>query len=305
MLKKIKLPLVSIIIPAYNAERFVAQSIESMLAQTYKNIEIIVVDDGSADKTYSVAKRYERKNPKVKVILHKKNQGEPFAANTAFRATRGEFIARMDADDIAYPERIELQVNYMLAHPEIILLGTQAQVIDENGQVTGKKTFPLTHDKIYKAYATYHPVLHPACMFRRSLLPHKDRLMDVGYAPNDDYNTFFGFLRYGKFANLPQTLMGYRVHGSNISLVHARSKVYNFMRIRTRAVLKLGYKPTPLSILVCGLQALFVTIMPEAWIVPAYSVFRGMLSFEYILEKIRSVGRTKPSTALSPATSTE
>ena len=145
-----KKPLVSVIMPVYNGSLFVGEAIESILEQTYEPLELVIVDDASTDSTPEILRFYKNKFPKIiTVVSLSKNHGDSAAANIAFKKVRGEFIARMDADDIAHPQKIELQVKYMKAHPEVIVLGTQADVINAENEIVGRKNFPLTHKKIY------------------------------------------------------------------------------------------------------------------------------------------------------------
>ncbi|MBI3289946.1 glycosyltransferase [Candidatus Microgenomates bacterium] len=281
MQKLIKNPLVSVIMPVYNGSFFVTEAIESILAQTYKPLEFIIVDDCSRDSTPGILEQYKKRFPEaLRVISLKKNLGGAGSAavNAVLHKAKGKFIARMDSDDIAHPQKIELQVKYMLAHPEVIVLGTQADVINGENEIVGKKNFPLTHKKIYESFAVVNPMLHPSCMFRRALLPSKDKLYENKFEPNDDYYTFFKFLNYGKFANLPQPLFYYRVHGNNISLQNPKSKFQNSLMIRKLAINTLGYVPTNRGKILTFAQRVLISILPEKIIVPLYMLFRGMLS---------------------------
>lgn len=278
-------PLVSVLIPVYNGSKFIGEAVESILNQTYANIELIVVNDGSKDNTQSILNSYLKIYPhKLKLISYKKNKGESAAANVGFLASKGDFIARMDADDISYPERIKAQVEFMLTHPEVIVVGSQANVIDENGNVTGKKTFPCDHKSIYNIYSIYHPMLHPSCMFRRSLLPYKNKLWENIHEPNDDYYTLFGLLNHGQFANLPEKLVGYRIHSGNKSLQNARSKVFHALQVRIDAVRYFGYKPPVWAIFINLVQFVGALILPERLIVTGYFALRGMASSSSILK---------------------
>lgn len=270
-------PLVSIIIPAYNAESFISQSLDSIINQTYKNWKLLIVDDYSSDNTPKIIKNYQKLYPnKIKAILLKKNIGDCSASNIAFAKTKGEFIARMDADDIALPERLEKQVEFLTQNPKVIVLGSQATVINKDGKEVGKKIFPLTHKQIYKTYGRCNPMVHPSCMFRKSLLPSQKKLYNIGYEPNDDYHTFFELLNYGEFANLPLYLIKYRVHGNNISLKNPKRNIFNAFRIRIKAILFMHYKPTPFAILANLAYFFGSLLLPERLIVPTYLLYRGM-----------------------------
>jgi glycosyltransferase involved in cell wall biosynthesis len=113
-------PLVSVVIPTYNYARFVSEAVDSVLAQTYPSLEVVVVDDGSTDDTREVLARY---GDRIRYI-YQPNAGLPAARNTGIKAARGEFIGLLDSDDVFHPRKFELQMRYMLAHPEVGMLAT-------------------------------------------------------------------------------------------------------------------------------------------------------------------------------------
>lgn len=274
-----KKSLVSVIMPVYNGSLFVAEAIESILQQTYKPLELIIVNDASTDSTADILRAYKNKFSRlIRVINSGQNHGDCASANIAFKKSRGEFITRMDADDIAHPQKVELQVKFMKTHPNVIVLGTQADVINAENEIVGQKSFPQTHKEIYKNFAVLNPMLHPSCMFRRSLLPVQGYLYESGYKPNDDYITFFKLLNYGKFANLPQKLLYYRVHGNNISLQHPKANFKNSLRIRKNAIATLSYKQSLKGKFLMLSQLVLISLMPEKIIVPLYMLLRGMLN---------------------------
>lgn len=271
--------LVSVVMPVYNAQKFLAAAIESIVKQTYKNIELIIVDDGSTDDSPKIIKYYKSKYPSlIKNYRLKKRSNEAGngAVNAVLKKAKGVYLARMDADDVAHPQRIEKQVRFMENNPEIIVVGTQARVIDENGQVIGKKTNPTSHKDIYQKYAIVHPIVHSSCMIRRSLLPNQNRLYELKGGINDDYYTFFRLLSYGRFANLPEYLTDYRVHGNNISLRHLKKRYKVINNIRKQAVEQFGYQMSWLAKVVIVFQSFLVTILPDNVIDNLYLISRGM-----------------------------
>lgn len=274
-----KQPLVSVIMPVFNAQDFLAEAIESIVNQTYKNIELIIVDDKSTDNSWQIIKEYQAKYPKIVKPLRLNKRVDSAgngAANIGFKQAKGEFIARMDADDISLPQRIAKQVCFMKKHPNIILQGTQAYVIDASGKIMGKKNVPISHQEIYKAFGIFHPMIHPSCMIRRKLLPHKDRIYENKFGVNDDYYTFFKFLNYGQFANLSEPLIKYRIHDKNASLENPREKFINSIRVRTAAIRKFGYKPSVKAMLLTVAQIITVFLLPQRLVVPVYMKIRGI-----------------------------
>lgn len=265
--------------PVYNAAEFLVKAIESVLDQTYRNFEFLIVDDGSTDDSWKIINSFQKKYPKlIKTFRLKKNTNAAGngAVNVIIPKAKGEFIARMDADDVAHPQRIERQVKFLLNHPEVILAGTQAKVINAEGEVIGEKSYPLTHEKIYKKYAEIHPIIHPSCMIRRSLLPHKNKLYEMKCGVNDDYYTFFRLLNYGRFANLPEYLLSYRIHKGNSSLQDLKKKYANISNVRKIAQKKFGYQVSWKAKAVIYLQDILVNLIPEEMLVSVYLFVRGM-----------------------------
>lgn len=278
-------PLVSVIMPAHNAEAYVSEAINSLLRQTYSNIEIILVDDRSTDRSWEILQDYARRFPKkIRAVRTKRktNAAGNGAMNYGFRFAKGEFIARMDADDISYPERIEKQVLHMLAHPEVFVLGTQADIIDANGATIGEKRFPIDHDVIYEQYGILHPIVHPSVMIRRSLLPRKNKIYEMVWDVNDDYYTFFKFLHIGAFHNLPEKLIAYRVHGKNASLQEPKKKFWNSVRIRLSAIQTFQYRMSLRAWILLAIQCVIVGVLPERLIVPLYLCIRGMMKISRV-----------------------
>ncbi len=289
MKKQTHKPLVSVIMPVYNAGLFLAESIESILNQTYKNFEFIIVDDGSIDDSWNIIQKYAKKDRRIRALRFRKNHNEAGngAMNKVLKHATGEYIARMDADDVAHRYRLSRQVRFMENNPEVILCGTQARVINAAGEVVGDKSYPTDHDSIYRHYATVHPIVHPSCMIRRSMLPDKNKLYELRFGVNDDYYTFFKLMRYGKFANLPDRLVDYRIHGSNASLQNLKNLYQNISAIRQTAVVRFGYEMTLVSKITIYLQTLVVFLIPEKILTGVYLFIRGIdkeVMYHYIVD---------------------
>lgn len=173
-------PLVSVVIPVYNAGEFLAASIESILNQTYQNFEFIIINDASTDNSLKIINKYKKHHQKIKVISLKKNLncGGDLCANKGLKKAKGKYVARMDADDVAHPKRLETQIEFLEKNPGVFLVGSNAYVIDKKGNLIGNKLEPQTHESIYKSYFVIHPIIHPSCMYRRLLPPirHCERM---------------------------------------------------------------------------------------------------------------------------------
>jgi len=273
-------PKVSVYMPVFNAEDYVAEAIESVLNQTYKNLELIIVDDASKDSSWKIVSRYAKKYPtKIKAIRLKKNlnRGGDAAGNVAFTRSSGEYMARMDADDVAVPDRIEKQVAFLMEHPTFAVVGTSAHVVNKEGEIVGEKKMPLKHKDIYDEFFTFHPMIHPTIMVRKAALNGRKNLYRIEYGANNDYLTFIELISKGyRFANLNEKLLYYRVHGKNDSLVQVKSRFLNSLRIRYRAIREFGYKPSLRAVLKLIAQVILVTLLPERAIVPVYMIVRGI-----------------------------
>lgn len=240
---KVNMPLVSVVMPVKNGERFVAAAVESILNQTYKNYELLIVDDGSSDGTVEILNKYAKKYPgKVKVFYGKKSRGAFGAVNWILNKSRGKYLAPMDSDDVAYKDRLAKQAAFMEANKDVVVVGSQVEIIDGEGIVVGEKNLPTEHEQIYQDFARVHPMVHPAVMIRRSMLPTKNRLYHDRFGVNDDYFTLMTLLSSGRFANLPEVLLQYRVHGNNSSLKSLRFVARNTVAIRWAAIREYGYE---------------------------------------------------------------
>jgi len=274
-------PLVSVLMPVYNVQTYVSEAIESILRQTYKNYELIIVDDASTDDSWKIISEYKKKYPNkiiAKRLGKNRNAGGDIAGNMAFKISKGEYVARMDADDIAFPARFEKQVAYLQTHPKCMVLGSQAVVIDSNGEQIGKKRVPVSHGEIYEEYFKFHPMIHPTLMIRRSMVEGKD-LYDLRWLTNNDYLTFFGYLTDGKiFRNLGESLLYYRIHGKNDSLSGIKKKFINSLKTRWVAVTEFGYKPSVQAVMTLFIQTGAFIVLPEMMLYQIYLLVKKIIT---------------------------
>ncbi len=211
-------PLVSVVMPVHNAERFVGEAIASILGQTLERLELVVVDDGSTDRSGAIIGSFH--DPRLRVITQP-NAGIAAALNAGIAASRGALIARMDADDVALPERLAKQVAFMEAHPEVGLLGTWAVIEDEQGRVVGAHEHPADDALIRWSLLFDTPFVHPTMVIRRALFEQ------VGGYDGDpglfeDFNLWSRMIRHTCGANLPEHLLRYRLVGTSLSHVTTR-----------------------------------------------------------------------------------
>lgn len=288
-------PLVSVIMPVFNSARFLPEAIESILNQTYQNFEFIIIDDASTDNSLSIIKRYQKQYAhKIKVIelSHNLNCGGDACVNEGLKIAKGEYIARMDADDISYPTRLEKQVAYLEEYPRTFLLGSNADVIDKNSKIIGEKLEPTTHEEIYRSYLTFHPLIHPTCMIRR-INAGKRFSYAIHYSANNDYYTFFSLLCQGKrFANLPDKLIQYRIHDKNDTFFKMKEKYFNTLKIRLSMVFLYGYQPKLLDILTSIIQTILIVTLPEKILKQIYFIVKGISKPRFSGFKIPALSRS-------------
>lgn len=208
-------PTISIVMSVFNGERYLALAMESILNQTYGDYEFIIVNDGSSDKTEQIIKQYD--DQRIHYI-YQDNAGLPVALNKGIAAASGEYIVRMDADDISLPDRLEYQVKFMQDHPEIDLMGGQVYLIDENGHPAGVKLKPTDSNIVSSALEFACTINHPTYIVKKALY---DEL--GGYREQFIYAQDYDFLLRAKdmgatLANTENFLMNYRVLNTSVNV---------------------------------------------------------------------------------------
>ncbi|MDF0530641.1 glycosyltransferase [Tsukamurella sp. 8F] len=204
---------ISVVLPFYNAAATLSQAIESVLEQRGVPFELVLIDDGSSDGSPEIAARYAS-DPRVRLISHP-NKGLSASLNIGVEQARADLIARMDADDVSLPGRLEHQVQYLRENPDVVLLGGQMVRLVGDERTT-KSSFPVDHERIVSALLQgQHAISHPTVAFR------KDAVLEVGGYWNEglaeDWDLYLKLAEHGRLANLRDTVLDYRYHGSGIN----------------------------------------------------------------------------------------
>ncbi len=221
-------PLVSVLVATYNSENFIKDNLDSLISQTYKNIEIVVCDDASSDNTVSIVKKYQEKDERIKIIQNEKNLGITLNMNNGIKNCNGKYIAILDADDWAYPYRIEEQVKVMEENPEVALCSGYMDICDEELNVKTVREYPLENEDIRKAIVRYNPISHPASMWRTSELI-KTSLYNNRFPIARDYDLVVRISEFGEYKNIPKSLIKYRVRkGSETGKRTRQTQWYSF-----------------------------------------------------------------------------
>jgi glycosyltransferase involved in cell wall biosynthesis len=225
-------PLVSIAMPVRNNRKTLELAVRSIQEQTYKNWELLLIDDGSTDGTVERAGRCAAAEPRIRLIVDGKARGLPERLNQAISLCRGQFLARMDGDDVAYPERLERQLAYICTHPTVDLVGAGAIVFDDRGVPLGKRDCAEHHEAICARPSAGFPVVHPTFFgrieffrkyrYRAAAVRCEDQdlllrsysearpLLPGGMLKSQDQDLLVRSFKSARFANVPEILLGYR-----------------------------------------------------------------------------------------------
>lgn len=238
-------PLISVSMPAFNAEKYLALSIKSILSQTYSNFELIIYDDGSSDKTREIILKFS--DPRVKAIFSDVNEGLIFARNAIARNAKGKYLALMDADDIAEPDRFEKQVT-ALESGQCDLCGTAYWTFNESTGVRKNSKQRYSSADLRALLTVASPFCNPTIMGKLKIF------QEIPYLQENKHAEDYGFLveaslRGYKFKNLSKKLLTYRLHGSQVSMVHNEEARKVFLKVQKQYLngMKIGPEFCPRS----------------------------------------------------------
>lgn len=217
-------PAVSVLMPVFNAGAYLSEAITSVLDQTYRDFELIIINDGSTDTTLNILSAFST-DKRIRVINNDINLGLVATLNKGLSECKGIFIARMDADDICDLRRIERQVRFLNENLEISIVGGAIRFFHNIVQPYTFH-FPTTHDAIHASILFFCPLAHPAIMFRRTLIDNGLIRFDNNYRHAEDYHLWSRLLPQIKTANLPELVLHYRLHNSQVSS-NQSNKQYN------------------------------------------------------------------------------
>ncbi|MNH58444.1 putative glycosyltransferase EpsE [compost metagenome] len=270
--KKIDEPLVSVIIPVYNCEQYINTAVKSIVEQSYKNLEIIIIDDGSTDSTWDILTELKRHDKRIVTYRNKENLKIVGTLNLGIEKSNGIYIARMDGDDYREVDSIKQQVSYLEGHSDIVIVGGAIDVCDSEMNVINHRQYPADDSEIRAKIFRYNPFAHPAVVMRKSAL------VDTPYLLNwaEDYDLYFRLGNKGKFANLPATVLKLRTHPSSISQSKVSYQEYLTLYIRLKAVFEYGYTMT------IGDKIYFFLQLVSKWLMPIRFRF-------WLFNKIRAI----------------
>jgi hypothetical protein len=233
-------PAASVLMPVRDAAEFVREALDSILAQTVRDLEVIVVDDGSRDATPDILAEYVARDPRVRLV-RQEPRGLAAALNRAAEEARGELLARMDADDVALPHRLERQLGLLRARPRVGVVGSAFRFLGEAGRSVA---YPARDADIRRALETYNAIAHPTAVIRAAAL------REVGgyrLANAEDYDLWLRLAERWELANLSEPLLLYRHHPRQFSVSSIRAQAVGALAVQTAARARRAGRPDPLD----------------------------------------------------------
>ena len=230
-------PQVSVVMPVYNGERYLAEAIASILGQTYADFEFIIVDDGSTDGSAEIICEFAERDSRIHFVRLRRNQGEAWARNTGIADAKGKYVAMMDCDDVCLPDRLRKQMNYLEAHPEIDVIGITIWLVDQDLKPLAPIPVPLEHPLIVWGQFFGANIAHPVLLRREPLTAVGGYLERRSLCV--DKELWSRLLPISRFANLSDVLMLYRQHPQSSSIKHQKRQQAESAEILKRTLERL------------------------------------------------------------------
>ena len=271
-------PLVTVLLPAYNAEKYLAEAIESILSQTFRDIEFLIINDGSTDNSESIIKQYD--DPRIRYIKNEHNLKLVATLNKGVKLAKGKYIVRMDADDISHHDRIKKQVEYMERHPDIGVCGSFLYVFGD-GIKPHLSMRPKANEYIKASLLTANPIGHPNVIIRKSVMTSQNIYYSDDYYRMEDWGLWVSLMNVCNFHNIQEVLLDYRWVASSES--RQNKKDAKHLEISTRITTKFfSQARVPCSqeegrLITSIIKAPYVYAMPWAETKKAYRVLSSKL----------------------------
>jgi glycosyltransferase involved in cell wall biosynthesis len=247
--------------PAYNCEKYIEEALKSVINQTYRNLEIIVIDDCSTDKTLDVANLIAKSDHRITVLHNEENLKISKTLNRAIKDSHGKYLARIDADDVRILDGIEKQVEFMEKSPGVIVVGGNTEICDVDMRTLNVRKYNTTDESIRRKLFRYSPYTHGSILMRSSMLPEDPYELDWA----EDYDLYFRLATIGKLACLEDVVYRLRVHPNSISRSKTIYQEKLTLYIRMKAVFEYGYKMTLSDRLYFIAQLATMYLMPSSF----------------------------------------
>ncbi|CDN57259.1 Lacto-N-neotetraose biosynthesis glycosyl transferase LgtA (plasmid) [Neorhizobium galegae bv. officinalis bv. officinalis str. HAMBI 1141] len=244
-------PLISVVLPVYNGEPYLAAAVESILRQDYKRFEIVAIDDGSNDLSLDILRRYQKLDDRVRIVS-RENRGLIATLNEGIALARGDLVARMDADDISYPTRFSRQVSLFEQQPQLAICGTEVD------RLLGNRVVRSTPNPIYQS-GDWHILslfftifLHSTVMYNRKIIPEDMLVYDASYVHAEDFDLFRRITRAFPAAMIDESLIAYRIHSDSVTNRHRRQMRRTHLKIVAENLERQALNDDPGALLAIG-----------------------------------------------------
>lgn len=242
-------PKISVLLPVYNGEKYIETAIKSILDQSLSDFELIIINDGSTDNTSTLLQEYAIIDSRIKVITNDCNKGIVHSLNSGLAISCGEYIARQDADDISFDERLEKQMSCMDDHDDVGVLGTWSESIDNDG-VTSIISRPPAQSFLIKWSLLFgNCMIHSSVLIRRSILKQLGGY-DEKQIFAEDYDLWSRVSFEYRLLNLPEILVKHRLHSNRVSVLNSERQLGTVYKVMNRALLRILNRETPLSLMI-------------------------------------------------------
>lgn len=267
-------PLISVVMPAYNAQRFITQAIDSILSQTFKNFELIIVNDCSTDNTINIVRSFVRKDARVKIINNKNRLNIAASLNKGISKASSNIIARMDADDISLPNRLELQFKLINSSKNIAVVGADIIVMDVDERELIIRNYPNSNENLKACLFKYSPFAHPVVCFKKNVIDSVGGYNPL-YSPTEDLDLWFRLGSRYKFASIKKPLLKYRLYDNSTSHHSLKDLEILVFKIRFNAIRKYGYRPSLSDLIYNLLQFVTLWFTPDKYRAKIYNFLRN------------------------------
>lgn len=231
-------PLISVVMPVFNASEYISQAIKSILVQSFKSFEFIIINDASTDDTVRKIRKFRDK--RIILLRNTSRKGVAYSLNKGTQCAKGAYIARMDADDISLPNRLTRQLSVLQKNKEIAMVGSWVRVINSSGNFVGYKKTPVDSGTIIQTIFIENPFVHSSVVIRKKVL-EKVRGYNEGFEGAEDYDLFLRIIKDYSTVNLPEVLLHYRVTSSSVSSINIQKVLRQSLNVRVHALKKYNY----------------------------------------------------------------
>lgn len=267
------MPKISVIMPVYNSEKYLRESIESILNQTFTDFEFILIDDCSTDNSWNIIEEYNKKDNRIIAIKNEKNMGVSFNRNLGIKKSISEYIAFLDSDDIALSERLYKQYCFLENNNNFCLCGTNFDIIDKNSKKIGERKFPENNEEIKKSILFFNPFGQNTILVRKSIFDQVG-LYNESLKNAEDLDMWIRIGSKHNFYNIQENLNQYRIHDENTILKQQKLMIKNTLKIRKNAILNYGYKVN-IKAIIFYIGAWIVQFLPERLVLYVFNIIRS------------------------------